>query len=352
MIEAVRNSQARANNLRHCFAVSDSKSSFSVSVIVPVRNEESSIGEVIESLMGQSLPPQEIIFVDGGSSDKTKDMIRERINDDGPLRLIEHPDAYPGRARNLGIHQARTEWIAMTDAGTIIESDWLANLVREAASSEGVDVVLGSYDPLLTTFFQECLALAFVAPAMKIGESNLRGPSTASMMIRKSVWEELGRFPEQLRGCEDLLFFDRLARSSHSVRYAPGAVVGWRIPDSFAGAFRRFRTYSMHTLKAGLGGRWHLAIARMYLAALAILGLAVFHHWSWMLLFLVGFVWRAHRTIRARRPSLKLRHSIGLNSYFLVGIILVWIDVAAFMGFADYLFKERQADRGSYAENV
>lgn len=333
--------QATRTNVRHRSAFSAAESNFSVSVIVPVRNEESSIGELIESLLGQSVWPQEIIIVDGGSSDKTREIIREFINDEDSLRLIEHPDAYPGRARNLGVQQAKTEWIAMTDAGTIIKSDWLANLVREASSSEGADVVLGSYDPLLTTFFKECLALAFVAPAMKAGESHLRAPSTASMMIRKSVWEELGRFPEQLRACEDLLFFDRLARSSHAVRYAPGAVVVWRIPDGFAGAFRRFRTYSMHTLKAGLGGRWHLAVARIYLGALAVLGLAFFHHWSWLLLFLFGFVWRVHRTIRARRPSLKLTHTIGAHTYFVVGIILVWIDLAAFMGLIDYLSRKR-----------
>src|SRR6266850_2215771 len=145
--------QATRTNVRHTVAVSDTESRFSVSVVVPVRNEESSIAEVIQSILGQSLQPQEIIIVDGGSSDKTREIIRECINDEHHLQLIEHADAYPGKARNLGIQQARTEWIAMTDAGTIIRSDWLANLMREARSTEGADVVLGSYDPLLPTFF-------------------------------------------------------------------------------------------------------------------------------------------------------------------------------------------------------
>lgn len=329
-----------ANNLRHDFAVSSAAPPFNVSVIIPVRDEETSIGEVIQSILGQSWPPQEIILVDGGSSDKTRDIIRDCLTVEGPLMLIKDPDAYPGRARNLGIQQARTEWIAMTDAGTIIRSDWLANLVREACASDA-DVVLGSYEPLLTTFFKECLALAFVAPAMEVGQRYLRGPSTASMMMRKCVWEDLGKFPEGLRACEDLVFFDRLARSSYAVRYAHGAIVGWRIPDGFGGAFRRFRTYSMHTLKAGLGRHWHLAVARMYIAASIILGLAVFHHLSWLVLLLFGFLWRVHRTIQARRSSLKLTHSIGPHTYLVVAIILVWIDLAALVGSIDYLFTQR-----------
>src|SRR2546422_11174471 len=113
--------QSIRTNVRHPVALIV-ESGFSVSVVVPVRNEESSIGGVIESMLGQSMPPKEIIFVDGGSSDKTREIIRDCINDEDPLRLIEHRDAYPGRARNLGIQQARTEWIAMTDAGTIIKS--------------------------------------------------------------------------------------------------------------------------------------------------------------------------------------------------------------------------------------
>jgi hypothetical protein len=175
---------------------------------------------------------------------------------------------------------------------------------------------------------------------MKIGGRHLRGPSTASMMIRRSVWEALGKFPEELRACEDLLFFARFDNANLSIKYVPDAVVRWNIASSFSAVFHRFSTYSFHTLKAKLGKSWHLAVARMYLFGLIFLALATVHHWTWILLPLLGIVIRIYRTINARRPSLELRHRVGLHSFAMVGIILLCIDTALFKGTWDYLCKK------------
>ena len=323
-----------------------------VTLIAPVRNEADSLLDFLESIARQTVRPSEIIIADGGSVDGTKALIREFFAANSSVRLIEDSDAFPGRARNLAIENAQTDWIAMTDAGTVLEPDWLENLLRPAARDREVDAVLGSYEPILSSFLQECLALAFVPPARPMGDSYLRGPSTASLLIKKSVWNELGRFPEHLRACEDLIFFAKLNSASKRVAFAPRAVVRWNIPSNAAGVFRRFRAYSLYTLKAGLGRQWHLAVGRMYLVGTVLLGLAVFHHWGWLLLLLAGLVLRVHRTIRARRPSLKLTHTIGPHAYLVVGIILVWIDLAAFVGFVDYLFKGRLDDRNAFSENV
>jgi glycosyltransferase involved in cell wall biosynthesis len=309
-----------------------------LSLIVPVRNEEKSIAEFLESLLGQTLQPAEIIIADGGSEDRTKEIIREYKNRGHNLRLIESGNAYPGKARNLAIQAATTEWVALTDAGTVVEKDWLEKLV---AQTNDADIVLGSYEPILSTFFKECLALSFVAPAMKVEGGVLRGPSTASMMIRKPVWQALGCFPEELRACEDLLFFERFAKANFNITHAPEAVVRWHIPDNFSAVFRRFRTYSFHTLKAGLGKSWHLAVCRMYGIGLIFFALAVFHHWLWVLLPLLGLAGRIYKTIRIRRPSLALRQDVGLLTWALVGVILLCIDAALFKGAWDYLFSRQ-----------
>jgi glycosyltransferase involved in cell wall biosynthesis len=303
-----------------------------------MRDEEDGAIEFIESLLEQTLQPCEIIIADGGSRDMTKEIIRGYIKKGCLLRLLEDANAYPGRARNLAIQAAKTEWVAMTDAGTVVEKSWLENLVGQANDA---DIVLGSYEPILSTFFKECLALSYVAPAMKMGDRYLRGPSTASMMIRKRVWEALGKFPEELRACEDLLFFERIDKTRLTIKYAPDALVRWHIPDNFSAVFRRFSIYSFHTLKARLGKSWHLAVARMYLFGLVFLALAVAHHWAWVLLPLLGMMIRIYRTINARRPSLKLRHRIGPHTYLMCGMILLCIDAALFNGTLDYFYRSR-----------
>jgi len=312
------------------------KKEFSVSIIVPVRDEAESISRFIESLLQQSYPPQEIILADGGSVDETKTIIQSYIKKGHALRLVEDANAYPGRGRNLAIAAAQTEWVAMTDAGTEVSSDWLGKLIFEA---DDADIVLGTYEPILSTFFKECLALAFIAIPIQVGDKYVRGPSTASMMIRKRVWEELGRFPEDLRACEDLLFFERMSASAFRTHYAPDAVVQWHIAGDFSRVFRRFRAYSLHTLKAGLGATWHLGVGRLYVAGAIFVALAVLHSWYWLLFPLTGLGLRVHRTITKRRSFLRLNHRIGLRSYLLVGVILVWIDLAMFAGLFDWLRK-------------
>src|SRR5262249_43409687 len=204
-------------------------SAFPVTVIMPVRNEEPTIRKVIESLLRQSTMPREIVIADGGSTDRTREIITRLKSDGVPLILLEDTDAYPGRARNLAIRSAQGEWIAMTDAGTQLDPIWLEALIQRANAQPNADVVLGTYEPMLGSFFKDCLALAFVAPAARVDNGWLRGPSTASLMIKKSVWQDLGEFPENLRACEDLLFFERLAGSKHNIAVAPEAVVRWSI---------------------------------------------------------------------------------------------------------------------------
>jgi glycosyltransferase involved in cell wall biosynthesis len=310
---------------------------FEVSVIVPVRNEEDGIRAFLTSLLQQTAAVREIIIADGGSIDRTREIIRELIAEGHSIRLIEDADAYPGRARNLAIEAAQTDWVAMTDAGTVVEADWLEQLVHQAQVKKDVAVVLGTYEPILNGVFQESLALTFLDPGRRVGNRMIRCPSTASMMLRRSVWEGLGKFPENLRACEDLLFFAKLNVSAFPVSYAPDAVVRWHIPGNFTKVFQRFRLYSLHTLKAGLGSQWHLAIGRMYVIGVIFLLLSVIHQFWWLGLPLFGLLTRVYRTIRLRKPSLQLQCGAGLQTWLLVGILILWIDFAALIGSVDYL---------------
>src|SRR5579864_2467986 len=86
-----------------------------ISLIVPVRNEAATLGSFLDSL-SQSVAPLEMIFVDAGSTDDSAQLLRSA--ESPGIRLVEAGPAFPGRARNIGIQQATTPWIAMTDAGT------------------------------------------------------------------------------------------------------------------------------------------------------------------------------------------------------------------------------------------
>ncbi len=84
-----------------------------ISVIIPAYNAEATISEAIDSVLAQSLPVDEIIVIDDGSTDQTADFIQAHYP---MVRLERVPNGGPSQARNHGIGLARGEWLAFLDA--------------------------------------------------------------------------------------------------------------------------------------------------------------------------------------------------------------------------------------------
>ena len=315
-----------------------------VSVIVPIRNESETLGSFLASLIDQQPPPREIILVDAGSTDTSVEIVEQHARTSRTIRLFRAGPAYPGRARNKGIDGACGPWIAMTDAGTIVDEAWLRELTAAAARNPDADVVFGTYEPLVRTFFDKCLAFSFVAPVRTVEGRRYRGPSTASLLLRKQVWQQLGGFPEDLRACEDLLFFDRLAQGGWRTVCAPAATVQWRLPTSWLGVFRRFRLYSLHTMKAGLFSRWQRAILLMHAAATGAIVLGLLVHPAFFAVPFMGLIARAVRSVRRHPDILATTGRPGVAVYATICAILLCIDVAAFAGVVDYI---RQRGHGA-----
>src|SRR2546430_12402968 len=90
-----------------------------ISVIVPARDEEASLGACLESLVAQTGVSFEIIVVDDGSTDRTREIAQSfsgvRVVDAGPL-----PQGWAGKinAMSAGATQARVDWLMMTETGT------------------------------------------------------------------------------------------------------------------------------------------------------------------------------------------------------------------------------------------
>jgi glycosyltransferase involved in cell wall biosynthesis len=116
-----------------------------VSVIVPARNEEASLGACLESLAAQTGVSFEIIVVDDGSADRTRAIAQSfpgvLVIDPGPL-----PPDWTGKNNALvaGASQAQGEWLLFTDADTVHRAGSLARSVMEAQRQRAA---LLSYSP-------------------------------------------------------------------------------------------------------------------------------------------------------------------------------------------------------------
>jgi glycosyltransferase involved in cell wall biosynthesis len=337
-----------------------------VSLVIPVRNEEESIEDLIESICRQTRQPDEIVFVDGGSTDGTVKLVEKlmrqraeagshgeresvtgnrepfRTSSGGAsevfpiLRLIKTDGATPGKGRNIGIKAASHEWIALTDAGIRLEKGWLENLI-EVGSQTGADVVYGNLSPVINNFFEKCATITYVAPR-KPGA--IRCKFIASALINKRVSEAVGGFPD-LRAAEDLMFMEAVEAAGFHTVTATQAMVHWQLGPNLTSTFRKFTLYSKHNVWAGRQWDWHHGVVRQYLFLVLFLVLAFLHSLWWLLGIPLWLFARTTKRILAHRFEFGAATLFNPLVFFGVAGLILVIDAATFVGWGQALMSQQ-----------
>lgn len=116
-----------------------------ISVIVPVYNAEKYLRKCIESIINQTYSNLEIILINDGSEDDSKNICDEFASKDNRIVLIHKNNEGVGRARNDGLNKATGKYIAFVDCDDYIEKDTIETLYNTLIK-ESVDCVKGNYD--------------------------------------------------------------------------------------------------------------------------------------------------------------------------------------------------------------
>lgn len=316
-----------------------------ISVIIPVRNEAASIGQLLDCLKKQTLLPSEIIITDGGSTDNTREIISEHEMNLVPVHLVCTGPAYPGRGRNLAAAQAANEWIALVDAGVRPEPRWLESLAEQAQGPGDIDVVYGSYEPVTDSLFKTCAVMAYVAAPVGTDGKLLRGRSVVSALMKLSVWRAVGGFPENLRSAEDLLFMNKIERADFRVARAPDALVHWQVQPTFWRTFKRFVVYSRNNMRAGLWRQWQAAIFKRYglLLVSALPAFVMGSRWLVVTLLLWLAMLAARGVVAIRRNRFSYPAGIFQNLVRLIVLIpiLAVLDAATLGGTLQWVLGDR-----------
>lgn len=319
-----------------------------ISVIVPVRNEENSIRELLDGLLSQSSPPHEIVITDGGSVDNTPSIIQHYIDRGAPVRMIRSGPALPGRGRNLAASAASCEWLAFIDAGVRPERDWLEQLQQKTVEYPQAEVIYGSYEPVTDTLFKECATISYVPPPQEIEGVMIRPRSIASALVKKSVWQAVGGFPEQLRSAEDLLFMQKIEDQGFVSAFAPRARVHWQLQAGMWGTFKRFVVYAENNMSAGLWRRWQARIFFRYALLLATALPAFVIGWRWLavtlLLWLIMLAARSLLSLKRNSRSYPATWYRQLVRLVVLVPLIALIDAAAFAGTIKWLLKSKPTD--------
>lgn len=112
-----------------------------VSVIIPSYNAADYIAQTLESVLAQTLTDIEVIVVDDGSTDNTRNIVADFANKDPRLMLVEQANQFAGVARNNGMSKARGKYLYFLDADDYIESNALEELVN-AIEQHGADIAI------------------------------------------------------------------------------------------------------------------------------------------------------------------------------------------------------------------
>lgn len=118
-----------------------------ISVIIPVYNIPDCLERCVKSICGQTWKNLEILLVDDGSSDGTETLCDELAKKDGRIRVFHKENGGSSSARNLGIREARGEWLGFVDSDDWIEPQMYERLFG-AASLSGALIAQASRDEI------------------------------------------------------------------------------------------------------------------------------------------------------------------------------------------------------------
>jgi glycosyltransferase involved in cell wall biosynthesis len=190
-----------------------------VSVVVPVRNAERTIAPCVESLLALDYPDVEVVVVDNGSTDRTRELLAPY-----PVRVVEEAAPGPAAARNAGVRAAAHDVIVFTDADCTVDPRWLAELVPPLADAD-VGIAGGAIRARPGATRRELRAEARHDQRAAIEVWQPPYVITMSWASRREVLEESGLFDERLRRGEDGDLSYRIGSAGYRLVYRPAAVV-------------------------------------------------------------------------------------------------------------------------------
>jgi len=308
--------------------------SLKITLISTVRDAgREHIAEFLASVRAQTRAPDEVIIVDGGSTDGTLTVLREAGD---LITLIESPDANIPMGRRIAIQAATHDVIAVSDADCVLTPGWLELLA--GAMESGADVAMGAYAPIGRTSFEVWSAATHVPLPSELDEATFM-PSSRSVAFRRETYEAAGGYPDWLDVGEDMYLDIRLRQQGAVMKLVPDAVTLWRVRPTMAATWKQYANYARGDALAGMWPKRH-ALRFVIYAALPILLLSRVGR----LLVLVGGVAYAFKPMKrmygfTRDPLQRAGGVVG------VPLLMAFTDLAKIAGYLTGLAQKRRSPR-------
>jgi succinoglycan biosynthesis protein ExoA len=231
-----------------------------VSVLVPVLNEEAHLPQAARAMLAQELDgAAEFIFIDGGSTDASAQILRQVAAEHRNVLVLANPHRRTPHALNIGLAAARGRYIARMDAHTIYPPRYLAAGIARLAREDAVGQVSGPQLAAGTGTWSRRIALALSSP-LGAGGAGFRRELHEEVEVdtgftglwRAETLRELGGWDEEWVNDQDLELAARLRASGRRIVCIPEMAASYIPRSSLSGLARQYQTYGIYRVKSAL----------------------------------------------------------------------------------------------------
>ncbi|MHA1791998.1 MAG: glycosyltransferase [Promethearchaeota archaeon] len=221
------------------------------SIVIPVYNAKRTIRKCVDSLLGlKGEIKHEIILVDDGSNDGTREILKEYAKEHPDLKIITQSNNGPASARNNGIKNSKNDIIVFTDSDCEVPKDFLEKYARYFNMNK-ISIIGGKVKPVSkdNAFerFEDFRKIKLYGTKMKKVEML---PS-CNLAIKREVFDKIGLFDETFKraSSEDYDLCYRARKSGFEILFVPDIFVYHHHPQNLKGVLKRGFIHAKEAIK-------------------------------------------------------------------------------------------------------
>ena len=272
-----------------------------VSVIIPMRNEEQYIAQCLQSVVDQEYAKglMEVLVVDGMSRDSSREIVNKFVSRHSFIKRLDNPKMTTASALNIGIGESKGQIIIRVDAHCSIQEDYI-NCCVKALQQTGAENVGGLMRPTGRTFVEKAIAVAMCSP-FGVGsgrfhycEKEMFVDTVYLGAYRREAFEKIGLYDEKAHYGEDDELNYRLIKSGGKIFLTPRIRSKYYPRSSLSDLWKQYFNYGRGkvrtTKKHGRPASWRHLVPPVFVISVigSLLLFAVNPAFGWLIAGICG----------------------------------------------------------------